>query len=362
MVINMAKDIILVVDDDELNIDIIASIFEKDHYRVESCNSGKEALAYLTKNHKEIAVILIDLSMPGVDGGVLLKVLNAKNITKMIPVVVVTAETDPQRFVECYENGAADIITKPFISVVIRGRINNIIDQYNTKIDLEAKVNAAITKLKVQNSQLHGFNARLIEVLSTIVEFRNLESGEHIKRIKKMTRILTEKIVELYGEEYNLKADDVEIFENASAVHDIGKIVISDTILLKPGRLTADEFEVIKSHTTMGCEVFKQIEDMLEKKYTKVSRNIIRHHHERYDGKGYPDNLVGENIPIEAQIVSIIDAYEALVGERIYRDAFDPEEAYNMIMNGECGAFSKKLLEGFSMVRPELEKVAQGEI
>lgn len=353
----MAKDIILYVDDDKVNISMVASIFEQDKVRVVDCPNGKEALAYLTKNHREVSVILIKMKESG-DSGVLLKVLNTKSITKIIPVIAIFEEVNEARILECYNNGAADIFRYPLLSVIVRGRINNIIDQYNTKMNLESKVNVAINKLKEQNKELQSYNDKIIEVMSTIVEFRNLESDFHIKRIKKMTRVFAQKFVQLYGEEYGLNESDVDIIESASALHDIGKIVILDSILLKPGRLSPDEFEVIKSHTTMGCEVLNEIKALQDKKYYKVSYNIVRHHHERYDGKGYPDNLVGDNIPIEAQIVSVIDAYEALVGDKVYRDAFDTEKAYNMVMDGECGAFSKKILECLTQVRGELEKIA----
>lgn len=355
----MSKNTILVVDDDAESIEHLKNIFKDDVYSVKTCSNGKDALDYLTKNYKEVAAILLDLTMPVIDGGVLLRVLNTKGITKVIPVIIATSERGKNRIQECYDNGAVDIIMKPFNKAIEKGHIKNIIDMYRVKINLESKVSEQTSKIKEQNDELKKYNDRLIEVLSTVVEFRNLESGFHIKRIKKMSKVMAIVCMKLFPSTYNLTEEYVEMIESASALHDIGKIAITDTILLKPGRLSQDEFEVIKSHTTQGCEVLDQIKDLQNEKSRKICYNIVRHHHERYDGKGYPDNLVGEDIPIEAQIVSIVDAYEALVGERIYRDAFDKEKAFNMIMNGECGTFSKNILTCFEKARPELEKIAE---
>ena len=200
-------------------------------------------------------------------------------------------------------------------------------------------------------------NQDIIEILGTVVEYRNLESGEHVKRVGEYTRILAETFMMEYPE-YGLTQDEINVIVSASALHDIGKITISDSILLKPGRLTKDEFEYMKSHTTRGCELLESMKNVLDPKYEKVSHEICRHHHERYDGKGYPDGLKGEAIPLSAQLVSVADVYDALVNERCYKDAFSPEEAFRMIVNGECGVFSPRLMEVFRMARLQFEKIA----
>lgn len=353
----MEKNTILVVDDDAESIEHLKNIFKDDKYNVKTCSNGKDALDYLTKNHKDVAIILLDLTMPVIDGGVLLRVLNTKGITKIIPVIICTSKRGMHRIQECYDNGAVDIILKPFVRNLEKGHIKNIIDMYQVKVNLQSKVNEQTLKINEQNEELRKYKDRLIEMVSTVVEFRNLESGDHIKRIKYMTRVIAQICYELYADKYSLTPEKVKIIESASALHDIGKIAISDSILLKPGRLTKDEFEVIKSHTTQGEEILDRIKELQDEGSRKISHNIVRHHHERYDGKGYPDNLIGEEIPIEAQIVSIVDAYEALVGERVYRDAYEKTEAYNMIMNGECGAFSEEILTCFKKAIPTLEKM-----
>lgn len=353
----MRKNTILIIDDDKNSSDLFKNVFEND-YDVQTCFNGKDALEYLTKHHKEVAVIILDLTMPVIDGGVLLKVLNKKGITKIIPVIIATSERGLNRVQDCFDNGALDVILKPFNPIMVKGHVKNVIELYETKMNLQAKVHEQTYKIQAQNEELKKYNSRIVEVMSTVVEFRNLESGDHIKRIKKMTRVMAEICQKLFPDVYNLSNEDVEMIESASALHDIGKITISDAILLKPGRLSSDEFELIKSHTTGGCEILNEIQDFQDEKSRKISYNIVRHHHERYDGKGYPDSLVGEAIPIEAQLVSIVDAYEALVGERVYRDAFSKDKAYNMIMNGECGEFSDNVLTCFEKARPELEKIA----
>lgn len=184
-----------------------------------------------------------------------------------------------------------------------------------------------------------------------------MESGEHIRSVKEYTRILGECFREDYPE-YNLSEQDIDIIVSASALHDIGKIAIPDSILLKPGRLTPDEYEYMKSHTVRGCEILDTIKHIWDENYAKVSYEICRYHHERYDGKGYPDNLVGDQIPISAQLVSVADVYDALVSERCYKEAFDKEEAFHMIINGECGVFSPKLMEVFRKVKDKFEKIA----
>jgi len=354
----MARNTVLIIDDDQENLELLKDMFDGE-YNVATCNSGKLAIEYLTKHYKNVAIILLDMVMPEIDGMVLLKVLNKKGITKLIPVVMMTEWTSAQNVQECYDNGAVDLINKPLVPAIVKGRVKNLVELSRTRLELETVVKEQTNKIQEQNTELKGYNDRIIEVMSSIVEFRNLESNGHIKRIKEMSRLMAEMIKRLYPDKYNLTDEDVEIIESASALHDIGKIAISDSILLKPGRLSVDEFEVIKSHTTQGCEVLQQIEELQDKKYMSISYNICRHHHERSDGKGYPDNLVGDAIPIEAQIVSIVDAYEALVGERVYRDAFDKEKAFKMITNGECGNFSDDMINAFTKSKLLLERIAE---
>ena len=247
---------------------------------------------------------------------------------------------------------------------LVRKRVQNAAEHYAYRNELEAKVEEqtnvlrkAYRTLKSQAEQLKRRNQDIIEILGTVVEYRNLESGEHVKRVGEYTRILAETFMVEYPE-YGLTQDKINVIVSASALHDIGKITIPDSILLKPGRLTKEEFEYMKSHTTRGCELLESMKNVLDTQYKKVSYEICRHHHERFDGKGYPDGLAGDAIPLPAQLVSVADVYDALVNERCYKDAFSPEEAFHMIVNGECGVFSPRLMEVFRKVRPEFEKLA----
>lgn len=283
---------------------------------------------------------------------------------KKTPVLIISGDTSVKTESRCLEYGVSDFIHKPFDSSIIRNRLENIMELYSYKNQLEARIEKQTGILKKQNKvlmlqaeKLKENNVRIIDILGTVVESRNLESGEHINRVKAYTKILGEQLMQDYPE-YGLTEADVEIISSASALHDIGKIAIPDNILLKPGKLTAEEFECMKSHTTRGCEILNGIEGIWEENYRKVSYDICRHHHERYDGKGYPDKLKGEEIPVAAQIVSVADVYDALVNERVYKDAFSCEEAFFMIVSGECGLFSPKLMESFRKSRKKFEELA----
>lgn len=212
-----------------------------------------------------------------------------------------------------------------------------------TRRHLEELVALQTSVLQKQAQELRRMNERIIEIMSSVVEFRNLESGDHVRRVKDFTRILAEYAAALYPE-YHLDKEDVDVIAAAAAMHDVGKIAVSDAILLKPGRLTEEEFAIMKTHTVKGCEIIEILGDVQESEYGRVSYEICRYHHERYDGKGYPDGLSGEDIPIAAQIVSLADVYDALVSERCYKSAYTPAQACDMIMRGECGQFSPKLL------------------
>ena len=230
------------------------------------------------------------------------------------------------------------------------------IELYYTKRHLEEMVELQTKVLRKQAEELRHMNDHIIDVMSNVVEFRNLESGDHVKRVKTFTNILAKYVAKAYPE-YGLDENMINIITSAAALHDVGKIVISDGILLKPGKLTDEEFEVMKSHTTRGCEILEMLGEIQQGEYGRISYEICRHHHERYDGRGYPDHLKGEEIPIAAQIVSVADVYDALVHKRVYKAAFTPDVAYDMITNGKCGIFSPKLMECLTSAREEFAQI-----
>ena len=357
------RDKILIVDDIEINREILAAALG-DMYTVVEAADGERAIKILEQEMDEIGGMLLDLIMPKMDGYQVLEYMNKHHYQEMIPVLVISAESQDEVEHKCLELGVSDFIRKPFDSITVRRRVRNIMELYQYKRSLEEKVRVQTSDLKRKNRQLkqqaekiQASNEKIIDVLGTVVEYRNLESGEHIKRVKGFTKILAHCAAENYPE-YGLTPERIDVIVSASPLHDIGKITISDTVLLKPGKLTAEEFEEIKKHTTRGCDILEKIDDAWDSEYAQVCYNICRHHHEKYDGRGYPDGLVGEQIPIEAQLVSVADVYDALVSERVYKKAIDKERAFQMILDGECGAFSDKMMDCFRKVKPEFEKLA----
>ena len=354
---------ILIVDDSFINRELLTEMLE-DEYEVITCENGLQALELMEENYNELAIILLDLVMPVLDGVGFLKALQNKPIMKDIPILVISGETNVETEIKCFDYGVFDFIKKPFDNRLVKKRIKNAVDLYMYKNNLEERVaeqTSVISEqynlLKHQADQLAKSNVSIIEILGTIVEYRNLESVEHIQRVKSYTRILGEQLMEDYPE-YNLTSKQLNVIVSASALHDVGKIAIPDSILLKPGRLTKEEFEYMKEHTTKGCEIINNIRGVWSEEYAKASYEICRHHHERYDGRGYPDGLLGENIPISAQLVAVADVYDALVNERVYKSAFSADKAFNMIINGECGTFSPKLMDCFTKCRDRFESLA----
>ncbi len=354
---------ILVVDDAQVNREILADLLEED-YDIEMAEDGEIALDILEKNKEKISAVLLDLHMPKLDGYAMLDEMKKRGFMKKTPVLIISAEEAMNAENKCLELGVADFIHRPFAAPIVRNRVKNAIALYSYKNHLEEKVEEQVKLLKkqfevlkLQKAELKKNNERIIEILANVVENRNLESGQHIKRVKGFTKILAYHVMESYPE-YNLDENMIEKIVTTSSLHDVGKIAITDKILLKPGRLTPEEFEYMKSHTTRGCEIINGIEGIWDDDYRKICYEICRHHHERYDGKGYPDGLKGEEIPISAQIVSVADVYDALVCERVYKEAIPKEKAYHMILQGECGVFSPKIMECFRKSKDEFEKLA----
>ena len=356
------REKVLIVDDIELNREILA-VALGDEYEVLQASDGLQTIEILKTDSEGITAMLLDLIMPNVDGYAVLDYMREHGLLERIPVIVISAESARDVEVKCLEMGVTDFIRKPFDSVTVRRRVKYTAELFMYKNHLEDKVRLQTRELEEKNKlfqaqaeQIRETNEKIVDVLGTVVEYRNLESGEHIKRVKEFTNILAEKAAEKYPE-YGLTPEKIAVIVAASPLHDIGKIAIKDSVLLKPGRLTDEEFEYMKTHTTKGCEILTQIAGTRSEEYEKISYEICRHHHERYDGKGYPDGLAGEDIPISAQLVSIADVYDALVSDRVYKKAIEKGKAYQMILDGECGTFSPRLIECFKESRQEFEEL-----
>jgi len=343
------RNSILIVDDIEINRGILAEMLEDD-YSILQAENGVQALEMLEEHSEEIILVLLDLVMPVMDGYEVLKELKKRKYLDRYPVLVISAENSVYSERECFNEGATDFIRKPFDATLVRARVKNISELYLYKERLEKKVDN-------QTEIIRRWNTNIIDLLGNVVESRNLESGLHIQRVKGYTEILANEVMKEYSE-YGLDERKVSVIVSASSLHDVGKISIPDNILLKPGKLTETEFEEMKLHTVFGGDFIADVTDMWDDEYGNVSYDIARHHHEKYDGEGYPDHLVGDDIPISAQIVSVADVYDALVSKRCYKDAYGKQKAAEMILGGECGMFNPKLMTCFVNVQHKFEELA----
>ncbi len=327
---------ILIVDDSEMNRLILSEMLGDDYEIVEAEDGGK-AVAILQKHSAEISLVLLDVVMPVMDGYAVLAVMNTQRWIEDIPVIMISAETSPAHINRAYELGVTDFISRPYDATIVKRRVVNTILLYAKQKKLVAMVSDQIYE-KEKNSNL------MISILSHIVEFRNGESGLHILHVQTFTDILLRRLVQI-TDKYYLSPSEITLISNASALHDIGKISIPDSILNKPGRLTKEEFEIMKTHSAVGAAMLDELPYYKDEPLVKVAYEICRWHHERYDGRGYPDGLKGDEIPISAQIVAMADVYDALTSDRVYKKAFSHEVAMDMIMNGECGTFNPVLLQ-----------------
>lgn len=355
---------VLIVDDSEFAREVLKNIL-KDDYTIIEAGNGKEALAVIEEQRKEIAAILLDMVMPEMDGVTLLKILHEKQYFDDFPVLVVTSEQSVNLVGECFDYGISDFIRKPVNTDFVKERVDKLVQLYMKKNDYKEKLIKQTLNLRnqyklvqQQAAQLKKSNEKIIDALGTVVEYRNMEERVHVKKVKEFTRILATYMMQDYPE-YELTEQKINVIASASVLHDLGKVMIPDSILLKPGKLTEEEEEYLKSHTLRGYEIVNSITDVWDQEYAKYSREITRFHHERYDGSGYPDELKGDDIPISAQIVSVADCYESLISENVNNDAVSYDDAYNAILQGECGVFSYKLLECFRKARKEMEDYAE---
>ena len=354
----MKRDTVLIFEDNAIDRAILTELFQAD-YKILEADNGKSGLALLNSHYQSIAIVLLDYLMPVMDGFAVLERLKDKNILNKIPFIMITGEDSSEVEKRGYEYGIVSYVKKPYQPEVVKQVVSNAIGWFQYKMELEVVVRKQNESIRKQNGiliqqakKLKHLNEILIDSLSNIVEFRNLESKQHIKRIREFTLCLGKSMMKLYPE-CGLTPEQLDQIGWASSLHDIGKIAIPDNIILKPGKLTDDEFELIESHTTKGAEIILHSVRLNDKTIFDYAYDIARHHHEKYDGKGYPDGLKGDEISIAAQIVSLVDAYDALTSKRIYKAAYSTDKAYQMIVTGQSGVFSSKLLKAFSEVKGE---------
>ncbi len=332
----MKKEKILIADDSEMNRSILDDMLS-DNYEIIEAEDGVQAVAALKQYGSELSLLLLDIVMPRMDGFGVLEAMNQNGWIKSVPVIIISSENTSTHVERAYELGATDFIARPFDTLIVRRRVVNTLLLY-------AKQKRLINMVEDQVYEKECQSDLMIDILAHVMEFRNGESGMHILHVRTLTDLLLSCIM-AKTTKYDLTMADISIISTASALHDIGKMVIDEKVLNKPGRLTTEEFEVMKTHTVLGAEMISDLLMYMQEPLVKVAYEICRWHHERYDGKGYPDGLIGDEIPISAQVVSLADVYDALTSERVYKPKFSHEEAVNMIINGECGAFNPLLLE-----------------
>lgn len=350
-----AKPRVLIVDDSELNRDLLKEML-RDRYEVLEAADGEKGLALLYELGTKISLVLLDVVMPKLGGFDVLAVMQKERWLDDIPVMMISAEDSPAFIQRAYDMGASDYITRPFNMNVVRQRSDNITKLYAKQRRLLSLVSSQIQE-KERNNHI------IISILSEVVGLKNGESRKHILSVSRITELLLSRVMQRTSR-YHLTWQDEALITNAAALHDIGKIGIDEKILNKPGKLTKEEFEIMKTHTLIGAKMVENLEAFQKEPFVKVTYAICRWHHERWDGRGYPDGLKGDAIPISAQIVSIADVYDALTSKRVYKDAFAHEKAIWMILNGECGLFNPLLLDCLldikDSLKEELEKNSTG--
>ncbi len=323
------KQQILIVDDEEVNREILKEMFKDGKYELLEADNGEDAVAKL-KGNDRIVLVLLDIVMPIMDRFGVLEYMHGQNMLNDIPVILITSEDALDSEDQAYSYGVADVIHKPFYPHIVKRRSKNIVDLYQHKYNMEVR-------LKEQEAEIR----------------------EQERKIRENSEFMIDKYLMKYFPKYGIMQEQIDEISRASALHDIGKIGIPDAILLKPGRLTSEEFEVMKTHTTIGCEILEKSYKDQTSEFYRYAYDICRYHHERWDGKGYPDHLVGDEIPIYTQVVAIADVYDALVSPRVYKSAYANGMAYDMIMNGECGQFSPDVLECFALAKEDFFNIVE---
>lgn len=345
---------LLIIDDDFVNREILKNIFSP-YYTIDEAENGVEGLEKIISDNGKYSAVFLDVMMPKMSGLQVLRELNEHHFgyTKNVPIFLITAHTDGDIVEEAYSLGVMDVIGKPVLSYMVLRRAQSVVELFSARRELSSIVREQDNELLRRAQVINELNKGMLEALATAIEFRNGESGEHVRRIHDITDYILRntKVGEGLGDEV------IEQIAVASVLHDIGKIAIPDNILNKPGRLTPEEFEVMKTHSSNGSELLESIPQLQSNGVYPYAQDIARHHHERWDGRGYPDGLKGDEISIWAQVVSLADVYDALTSKRCYKDAFPAERAVEMIKNGECGVFNPKLLDCFFEVEPTLRKL-----
>lgn len=343
---NRMKPQILIIDNSEINRNLLVQMLEGE-YQIIQAGDGEHGMQLLEQYGRKIALVLLNINMQGIDGFEVLSYMNRRQWIEDIPVIMILGEDTETSIRYAYDLGAVDYINSPFDAKIVYQRVTNTIKLY-------AKQRRLISLITDQINEKEKNNQMMIRILSQIVEFRNGESGSHVLHINKLTEMLLDRLIQK-TDQYQLDGQMISMIATASSLHDIGKICVDERILNKPGKLTKEEFEIMKTHAVIGAGMLEHLENYQDEPMIKVAHEICRWHHERYDGNGYPDGLKADEIPISAQVVSVADVYDALVSKRIYKKAFSHEKALQMILNGECGQFNPILIDCLKEISEEIK-------
>ncbi|MEG0592517.1 MAG: HD domain-containing protein [Coprobacillus sp.] len=344
----VTQEYLLIVSSDTNEVEKLKEIF-KDVFRCIVSSDRAEAFKYLVQEPNKIAATLVDSSIGEQNAVRFLIQCHEKKIVDHLPILLLHDLKDEEIYNQAICLDIFEVIGKPYVSAILKHRVLYVIDNFQSQHRLKWLVDTQTKDLKDSIQVLEDMKVQVLEALGTLVEFRNLESGEHVYRVRYMTDILMREVQKQYPE-YNLTEEMILTVDLASILHDVGKIMISDTILNKPDRLTYEEFELMKLHTQYGQEILKKLKGLYNDDTYRFFEDVIYYHHEKWDGNGYPKGLKGNEIPIWSQIVSLADVYDALTNERVYKKAYSHEEAKKMIFNGECGVFNPQLLKCFELV------------
>lgn len=351
---NTTADSILIVDDDPVNRKILGKLFSTFYTIIEAAD-GQAGMEQIMEKKNQICAILLDVMMPGMNGIEVVRRLKELDLLEKIPVFLITADNSTNVMKEAYELGVMDVISKPIASYMVTRRVRSVVELFEARKHLSSVIESQNIALLKQAQKMIQLNQEMIEALAATIEFRNEDSGGHVQRISKITRLLLEKTS--FGANLNYK--EINNIALAAVLHDVGKITVPDSVLTKPGKLTREEFAIMQAHTTNGVAILKHIPQLRESEIYDYACDIAHHHHERWDGSGYPDGLAGDAISPWAQVVSLADVYDALSSKLVYRPAFSRKQVLDMISTGQCGLFNPRLLDGFFSVEDRIHELYQ---
>jgi len=352
------KQTILAVDDTLANIDVVKGVLSQD-YLVQAALSGKMALKIIEKQKPDL--ILLDIMMPDMDGYEVCQILKSQQATKDIPVIFLTAKIQEDDETKGLSLGAVDYITKPISPPILKERIKNHLLLQASKKMLERQNEILEERVLERTSQLSELQDVAMVAMGALAESRDPETGNHIRRTQRYVKVLAVEVAKHEKYKAFLTPDVITSLYKSAPLHDIGKVGIEDSILLKPGKLTDEEFEEMKRHTTYGRDAIAAAETSIDSadNFLIFAKEIAYSHQEKWDGSGYPEGLAGENIPLSARLMAVADVYDALISKRVYKPAFSHEKAVSIITEGKGSHFEPLLVECFLTVADEFTQVAK---